>query len=145
MHRTFFVIFHDFQSLWEPWEKQNMFLNHTQNITQVTCLCKTDQCNDNLSYVKVPLTKSHMFNLPQLIWGLPYSKWSQLFACWAIFHVFWLLIFFKIIFWKNSFRITISVKQFGSRSGLLDLILYVPSTIFQLCRDGSSWVKPVLS
>ena len=28
---------------------------------------------------------------------------------------------------------------------LFDLILYVPSTIFQLERDGSSWVKPVLS
>ena len=26
-----------------------------------------------------------------------------------------------------------------------DLILYVPSTIFQLNRDGSSWVGPVLS
>ena len=26
-----------------------------------------------------------------------------------------------------------------------DLILYVPSTIFQLNRDGSSWVEPVLS
>ena len=28
---------------------------------------------------------------------------------------------------------------------LLDLILYVPSTIFQLNKDGSSWVEPVLS
>ena len=28
---------------------------------------------------------------------------------------------------------------------LLALILYVPSTIFQLNRDGSSWVEPVLS
>ena len=28
---------------------------------------------------------------------------------------------------------------------LFDLILYVPSTIFQLNRDGSSWVKLVLS
>ena len=28
---------------------------------------------------------------------------------------------------------------------LFDLILYVLSTIFQLCRDGSSWVEPVLS
>ena len=28
---------------------------------------------------------------------------------------------------------------------LFDLILYVPSTIFQICRDGSSWVEPVLS
>ena len=26
-----------------------------------------------------------------------------------------------------------------------DLILYVPSTIFQLNRDESSWVEPVLS
>ena len=28
---------------------------------------------------------------------------------------------------------------------LFGLIHYVPSTIFQLCRDGSSWVEPVLS
>ena len=28
---------------------------------------------------------------------------------------------------------------------LFDLILYVPSTIFQLNRDGSSWVEPLLS
>ena len=28
---------------------------------------------------------------------------------------------------------------------LFDLILYVPSTIFQLYRDGSSWVEPELS
>ena len=28
---------------------------------------------------------------------------------------------------------------------LFDLILYVPSTNFQLYRDVSSWVEPVLS
>ena len=28
---------------------------------------------------------------------------------------------------------------------IFDLILYVPSTIFQLCRDGFSLVEPVLS
>ena len=28
---------------------------------------------------------------------------------------------------------------------LFDLILYVPSTIFQLNRDRSSWVEPVIS
>ena len=28
---------------------------------------------------------------------------------------------------------------------LFDLILYVPSTIFLLNRDGSFWVEPVLS
>ena len=30
-------------------------------------------------------------------------------------------------------------------SDMIDLILYAPSTIFQLNRDGSSWVEPVLS
>ena len=28
---------------------------------------------------------------------------------------------------------------------IFDFILYVPSTIFQLYRDGYSWVEPVLS
>ena len=28
---------------------------------------------------------------------------------------------------------------------LFNLILYIPSTILQLNRDGSSWVEPVLS
>ena len=28
---------------------------------------------------------------------------------------------------------------------LFDLIFYVPSTNIQLCRDGSSWVEPVIS
>ena len=28
---------------------------------------------------------------------------------------------------------------------LFDLILCIPSTIFQLNRDGSSWAEPVLS
>ena len=31
------------------------------------------------------------------------------------------------------------------KRSLFDLILYIPSTIFQLNRDGSSWVEPVLS
>ena len=32
-----------------------------------------------------------------------------------------------------------------SPESLFDLILYAPSTIFQLCRDESFWVEPVLS
>ena len=28
---------------------------------------------------------------------------------------------------------------------LFDLMFYVPSTIFRLYRDGSSWIEPVLS
>ena len=31
------------------------------------------------------------------------------------------------------------------RFSLFDLILYIPSTIFQLNRDRSSWVEPVIS
>ena len=34
---------------------------------------------------------------------------------------------------------------FGLDDLFFDMILYVPSTIFQLNRDGSSWVEPVLS
>ena len=37
------------------------------------------------------------------------------------------------------------VKALRSCLCLFDLIFYVPSTIFQLNRDGSSWVEPVLS
>ena len=36
-------------------------------------------------------------------------------------------------------------KKFKSIDFLFDLILNVPSTIFQLYRNGSSWVEPVLS
>ena len=39
----------------------------------------------------------------------------------------------KLIFHRKEFFV------------LFDLILYVPSTVFQLLRDGSSWVEPVLS
>ena len=33
----------------------------------------------------------------------------------------------------------------GYMQALFDLILYIPPTIFQLNRDGSSWVEPALS
>ena len=39
----------------------------------------------------------------------------------------------------------VSIVLFSLEICLFDLILYVPSTIFQLNRDGSSWVEPVLS
>ena len=57
-------------------------------------------------------------------------------------------LFFVLCF--TCFRIC-SLLPFGHLLGmfslfcLFDLILYVPSTIFQLYRDGSSWVEPVLS
>ena len=37
-----------------------------------------------------------------------------------------------------------SARQYLVCLFLFDLILYVPSTIFQLNRDGSSWIEPVL-
>ena len=38
-----------------------------------------------------------------------------------------------------------SERETSDGVGMFDLILYVPSTIFQLNRDRSSWVEPVLS
>ena len=43
--------------------------------------------------------------------------------------------------YKSIWKIALSEMV----DSLLDLILYVPSTIFQLYRDESSWVEPVLS
>ena len=45
--------------------------------------------------------------------------------------------------WINfdQFKVFVVVDWFC----LFDLILNVPSTIFQLYRDGCSWVEPVLS
>ena len=48
-----------------------------------------------------------------------------------------------------SFAIGIKSDRYCHKSfpfnKIFDLILYVPSTIFQLYRDESSWVEPVLS
>ena len=41
--------------------------------------------------------------------------------------------------------VTIFTLHLAHMKVLFDLILCVPSTIFQLYRDGSSWVEPVLS
>ena len=45
----------------------------------------------------------------------------------------------------SKFIVSNQKKEFISFVCLFDLILYVPSTIFQLNRDGSSWVESVLS
>ena len=45
----------------------------------------------------------------------------------------------------NSFVLLITWSISMDPFVLFDLILYVPSTIFQLYRDGSSWDEPVLS
>ena len=52
-------------------------------------------------------------------------------------------------FWLSDFPTEILCDRNKSMTRvfvcLFGLILYVPSTIFQLYRDGSSWVEPVLS
>ena len=44
----------------------------------------------------------------------------------------------------NRYSSTMTLVKQNKRF-LFDLILNAPSTIFQLNRDGSSWVEPVLS
>ena len=59
-----------------------------------------------------------------------------------------LMVFLKEFFEKVDFlnRALLGfIVPFIQSFVLFDLILYVPSTIFQLYRDGSSWVEPVLS
>ena len=46
---------------------------------------------------------------------------------------------------QSFFFFNISRKNSKTCKFLLDLILYIPSTIFQLYRDGYSCVEPVLS
>ena len=48
--------------------------------------------------------------------------------------------------WFSEYRVSSPFHPFSlTVVCLFDLILYVPSTIFQLNRDGSSWVELVLS
>ena len=44
-----------------------------------------------------------------------------------------------------QWRLSERLQHAKSLDFLFDLILYAPSTIFQLNRDRSSWVEPVLS
>ena len=46
---------------------------------------------------------------------------------------------------RDKMRGLQSILSFFFATSLFDLILYIPSTIFQLYRDMSSWVEPVLS
>ena len=54
-----------------------------------------------------------------------------------------------LLFWPrvctNSKTCRKQLPQMNAKNFLFDLIIYVPPTIFQLNRDGSSWVEPVLS
>ena len=57
------------------------------------------------------------------------------------------MIFFLEFFSPTFQKITVGgfVSQLINNSCLFDLILNVPSTIFQLYKDRSCWVEPVLS
>ena len=51
----------------------------------------------------------------------------------------------QMVCWEHSGSVVDCLAGDQGAPGLFDLILYVPSTIFQLNRNGSSWVEPVLS
>ena len=53
----------------------------------------------------------------------------------------YLLAYLPIYSWKTYSIITIDFSNFFF---LFDLILYAQSIIFQLWRDGSTWIAPVL-
>ena len=92
-----------------------------------------------------------------------YNCFSAIVFCWSTFQTFWIQIRPDIlsdmhsdgtreIFLKKSIFKKISILQKITQKipackklVCFDLILYVPSTIFQSYRDGSSWVEPVLS
>ena len=46
---------------------------------------------------------------------------------------------------RECTAIQITLLFYYQNTFLFDLILYVPSTVFQLFTDGPSWVEPVLS
>ena len=54
-------------------------------------------------------------------------------------------IYLKCLTARNANSSIILPRVFIIGTVMVDLILYVPSTIFQLYRDGSSWVEQVLS
>ena len=54
----------------------------------------------------------------------------------------------KLGYWVESFHCKLNLlssPHLNVLTFLFDLILNIPSTIFQLNRDRSSWVEPVLS
>ena len=66
--------------------------------------------------------------------------------------IFPTVIFRKVVFYSPTLNIICFLEKNNiflrfclCIFDLFDLILYVSSTIFQLNRDGSSWVEPVLS
>ena len=72
--------------------------------------------------------------------------------CWISFDTVFSCMYYLVhIFLLSPFHTLSTISNWSpsifyvSFVCLFDLILYVPSTIFQFIRDGSSWVEPVLS
>ena len=53
--------------------------------------------------------------------------------------------FCRSIYVKKVMKLIAFIFEQPSYFCLFNFTLYVPSTIFQLNRDGSSWVEPVLT
>ena len=94
----------------------------------------TVKCDGSVYHldVDVPANRKQILNV-----GI-----THVFSCINIFQVLMKLFEYEAI--RPSFQ-TSSKGTGVCFFCLFDLILYAPSTIFQLDRDGSSWVEPVLS
>ena len=59
--------------------------------------------------------------------------------------MFWIIYYIKKVFETRKEVLNDTTIYLSIHPSIFDLILYVPSAIFQLFRNGSSWVEPVLS
>ena len=81
--------------------------------------------------------------LLKILTGMPsecQTVWNQVRPNKMLIHFVGPITWFQTV--CKDYRQTDRVNLFAY---LFDLILYVPSTIFQLYSDRSSWVEPVLS
>ena len=112
------------------------------------------KCGQHLVYsktcVKRPLSKRPKIGIQDQLSLNACSKGSilQSFRPSLNYHLSFKIFVLSILEWP--FYIGLTVYHRSAKITLLfvclfDLILYVPSTIFQLNRDRSSWVEPVLS
>ena len=78
------------------------------------------------------------FHEPQVNFFEPDLLLEYLFLCLKV-------LYSSLNNWHSICKTIGKLTQNQSFVCLFDLILYVPSTIFQLNRDRTSWVEPVLS
>ena len=148
----------------------HIFLSHphTQIVDSFSCSpLKTSNCNKNMKRLSeilnrlrcdIHVTWCRHFNITMTSWIEVRTTCSfRVFILTTVRYrvCVWAKKWNPDLVWKNTLSLlvvtSLSAKLFMKHEelsmvyDLFDLILYVPSTIFQLNRDGSSWVVPILS